>query len=87
MNPNDPQRSPTCADMVKSMDNGGNMHSAVDGTVPISNAPCSVVVSWLRVTKPGSRSLGRSFATCGGRDFRMSFFTTASQPVNVSRQV
>jgi arylsulfatase A-like enzyme len=96
VNPADPQRSPTYAAMVESMDdavgtlldaldrlgladntiviftsdNGGNMYSEVDGTVPTSNQPLRggkatmfeggtrvpCVVAWPGITDPGSRS-------------------------------
>jgi arylsulfatase A-like enzyme len=96
VNPSDPQRSPTYAAMVESMDdavgtlldaldrlglahktivvftsdNGGNMYSDVDRTVPTSNHPLRggkatmfeggtrvpCVVAWPGVTRAGSRS-------------------------------
>jgi arylsulfatase A-like enzyme len=96
VNPADPQRSPTYAAMVESMDdavgklldaldrlglsartaivfysdNGGNMYNTVDDTTPTSNVPLRggkatvyeggvrvpCVVSWPRLTAPGSRS-------------------------------
>lgn len=96
VNPKDPQRSPTYAAMVESMDdavgtlldtldrlqladktiivftsdNGGNMYSEVDGTVPTSNAPLRggkatmfeggtrvpCVVCWPGVVEPNSKS-------------------------------
>ncbi|MDP4625322.1 MAG: sulfatase [Akkermansiaceae bacterium] len=96
VNPDDPQRSPTYAAMIESMDdnigkildaidrlgiadrtaivffsdNGGNMYNEVDGTTPTSNAPLRggkatayeggtrvpCIVSWPKVTDPGSRS-------------------------------
>ncbi len=96
VDPKDPQRSPTYAAMIESMDdsvgklldaldrlgiadrtavvffsdNGGNMYNEVDGTTPTSNAPLRggkatvyeggvrvpCVVSWPKLTKPGSRS-------------------------------
>ena len=96
VNPADPQRSPTYAAMIESMDdsvgklldaldrlgiadrtavvftsdNGGNMYNQVDGTTPTNNAPLRggkatvyeggvrvpCVVSWPKVTQPGSRS-------------------------------
>jgi arylsulfatase A-like enzyme len=96
VNPADPQRSPTYAAMMESLDdaigtlldalerlqmadrtiiiftadNGGNMYSEIDGTVPTSNAPLRGgkatvyeggtrvpgVVAWPGVTAAGSRS-------------------------------
>jgi len=96
VNPNDPQRSPTYAAMVESMDdsvgklidaldrlgiadrtaivffsdNGGNMYDKVDENSPTSNAPLRggkattfeggtrvpCIVSWPKITAPGSRS-------------------------------
>lgn len=96
VNPADPQRCPTYAAMIESMDdavgtlldtldrlkiadqtiiiftsdNGGNMYSLVDGTVPTSNFPLRggkatmfeggtrvpCVIAWPGVTQPGSRS-------------------------------
>jgi len=94
--PNEPQRSPTYAAMIESMDdavgalldaldrlkladntiviftsdNGGNMHSDVNGVPPTSNAPLRggkatmfeggvrvpCVIAWPGVVKPGSRT-------------------------------
>lgn len=96
MNPQDPQRSPTYAAMIESMDdavgtlldtldrlgiadntiiiftsdNGGNMYSEIDGTVPTSNSPLRggkatmfeggtrvpCVISWPGVVRPDTRS-------------------------------